>query len=338
MNFSEHDFIVKDFRFASGEALPELRLHYRTLGDPRREGDRIVNAVLMLHGTTGSGAQFTQQTITEHLFRPGQPLDPARYFVILPDAIGHGSSSRPRDGLGCDFPRYSYADVVTAQHLLVTQGLGLSHLRLILGTSMGGMQTWVWGERFPDMMDALMPIASVPERVSGRNLLWRRLLIELIRSDPVYGGARYDRQPPMLGLAWALFELMVTSPAHLASAFDGPDAAERLIDKIRDEALLREDANDVIWEFDASRDYDPALALPKIKAVLLAVNFADDELNPAELGTLDRAIANVPRGRAILIPPSEGTNGHQTLRLAAVWARYVAEILAASEELVAVPS
>src|SRR5271156_2874254 len=287
-------FTVPGFKFAEGGNL-DLRLHYRTLGvlAPDRS-----NAILMLHGTTGGGAQFLQPTTADFLFAAGQPLDIDKYFIILPDAIGHGGSSKPSDGLEAAFPRYCYADIVEAQHRLVTAGLGLKRLRLVLGTIMGGMQTWMWGERYPEMMDALLPIASLPERVGGRNLLWRRLLIKLIQLGKGERRGAATQQPPSLGLAWNIFELMRGSPARLTAAFAGPGDADNYIQSIAEDALKVEKANDVIWEFDASRDYDPSAGLGLIRAPLLAVNFADDELNPVELGGLERATAQVKYGHA----------------------------------------
>ena len=243
--------------------------------------------MLLLHGTTGSGKQFLQPGMADALFGAGQPLDAARHFIIMPDALGHGESSKPSDGFGLSFPRYTYGDMVRAQHLLVTRHLGLGHLRLVLGTSMGGMQTWMWGEAYPDMMDALMPVASLPEQVTGRNLLWRRLLLELIRTDPGY---RAGGKAEALGLAWTVFKLFVESPARMAAGLPDVATADALIRKVAAEAVAAEDPNDVIWEFEASQDYDPAPGLGRIAAPLLAVNFADDEVNPAALGVLDAAV------------------------------------------------
>ena len=316
-------FAVPGFKFADGGNL-DLRLHYRTLGvlAPDRS-----NAVLMLHGTTGSGMQFLRPDCADFLFAPGQPLDIGKYFIILPDAIGHGGSSRPSDGLEAAFPRYCYADIVEAQHRLVTEGLGLERLRLVLGTSMGGMQTWMWGERYPEMMDALLPIASLPEPVGGRNLLWRRLLIKIIQLRADERRDASTRQPPSLGLAWNLFDLMVGSPVGLTTTFAGPDDADKHIASVAQEALMVEKVNDVIREFDASRDYDPSAALGLIKAPLLAVNFADDELNHVALGGLERAIAQVKSGRAVIVPAGPKSRGHQTLRVAEIWEDYVRQPL-----------
>jgi homoserine O-acetyltransferase/O-succinyltransferase len=314
---------VPGFKFADGGNL-DLRLHYRTLG--ALAPDRS-NAVLMLHGTTGSGAQFLQPSSADFLFAPGQPLDAGKYFIILPDAIGHGGSSKPSDGLEAAFPRYCYTDIVEAQHRLVTEGLRLKRLRLVLGTSMGGMQTWMWGESYPEMMQALLPIASLPERVGGRNLLWRRLLIKIIQLCEDERRGASEQQPPSLGLAWNLFELMVGNPDYLTTAFADPAAADSHIKNVAEEAMNVEKVNDVIWEFDASRDYDPSAGLGLIEAPLLAVNFADDELNPVELGGLERAIAQVKHGRAVTVAVGPKSRGHQTLRIAEVWHDYVRQLL-----------
>jgi homoserine O-acetyltransferase/O-succinyltransferase len=318
---------ISDFRFDDGRRL-EVDLAYHTLGTLDADAG---NAVMLLHGTTGSGQQFLQPSIAEFLFQSGQPLDANRFFVILPDAIGHGGSSRPSDGPGPDFPSYGYGDIVEGQHRLLVHGLGIERLRLLLGTLMGGMQTWMWGERYPDMAQALMPIASLPERVTGRNLLWRRMLIHLIESDPGYAGGRYDVQPAGLGHAMALFQLMAGSPGRMASDLRSIDAADAQVDRTETEALDREDANDVIWEFDASRDYDPAPELHAIRAPLLAVNFEDDELNPVELGSLAQAIAKVPRGRAMTLPTGPKSRGHQSLHVAEIWRDPLTELLAQTE-------
>jgi homoserine O-acetyltransferase/O-succinyltransferase len=286
---------------------------------------------MLLHGTIGSGRQFLQPSIGDCLFGSGQPLDVSRFYVILPDAIGHGASSRPSDGLGPDSPRYGYGDIVTAQHRLLTEGLGIERLRLLLGTSMGGMQTWMWGQRHPELAQALMAIASLPERITGRNLLWRRMLIHLIESDPGYAGGRYATQPAGLGHAMALFQLMVGSPRLMASDLRSVEAADARVEQTGRAVQESEDANDVIWWFDASRDYDPAPGLHAIRAPILAVNFADDALNPAELGGLEQAIVQVPRGRAVMLPAGPLSRGHQTLHVAETWRDHLAELLARTE-------
>ncbi len=313
-------FDVPGFPFDCGERT-DLRLHCRTLGEMAPHGG---NAVLMLHGTVGSGKQFLQADTADALFGPGQPLDIAKYCIVLPDAIGHGLSSKPSDRLGTAFPRYGYGDMVRAQHLLVVEHLGLDRLRLVLGTSMGGMHTWMWGQAYPALMDALMPIASLPERVTGRNLLMRRIMLALLRPDGGVSGRAG------LGPAWNLFKLLVDSPARLAEQFGDIADADAHIRDVAAEAMKSEDVNDVIWEFEASRDYDPAPGLGRIAAPLLAVNFADDDINPAALGGLARAIAKVPRGRAVTLPAGPESRGHQTLQIARLWAHCVTELLDAT--------
>lgn len=316
---AEGSFIAEGFAFSDGGRM-DVRLAYRTLG--ALAPDRG-NAVLLLHGTTGSGRQFLQPAFAGAMFGPGGPLDIRSHFVILPDAIGHGGSSKPSDGLERSFPRYGYADMVAAQHRLVTEGLGLQRLRLVMGTSMGGMQTWMWGGRHPGMMDALMPVASLPERVTGRNLLWRRLLLQVACLDePGRHGA-----PRGLGLAWVLFQMMAASPARLAEQLGNPEQADAYIQSVAGEALARESLLDVIWEFEASRDYDPAEDLRRIQAPLLAVTFADDAVNPAELGAMDRLITQVKDGRAVLLPASDASKGHQTLSEPALWTEHLRDLL-----------
>ncbi|MFJ9207456.1 alpha/beta fold hydrolase [Streptomyces sp. NPDC102264] len=318
---------VSDFPFDDGRRL-DVTLAYHTLGSLDADAG---NAVMLLHGTTGSGQQFLEPSMADFLFRSGRPLDVDRFFVIMPDAMGHGGSSRPRDGLGPDFPRYGYGDIVEGQHRLLVQGLGVERLRLLLGTSMGGMQTWMWGERYPDVPRALVTIASLPERITGRNLLWRRMLIHLIESDPGYADGRYNKQPAGLGHAMALFQLMAGSAGRMASDLPSIDAADTQIDRTETRALDGEDANDVIWEFDASRDYDPAPGLPAIRAPLLALNFEDDGLNPVELGGLERAIARVPNGRGMTLPAGPKSRGHQTLHVAEIWCDHLGEVLARTQ-------
>jgi homoserine O-acetyltransferase/O-succinyltransferase len=316
----EGAFTASNFLFADGRQI-DLRLAYRTIG--KLAPDRA-NAVLLLHGTVGSGQQFLKPAFADSLFDAGEPLDARKHFIILPDAIGHGKSSKPSDGMGQDFPRYGYSDVVEAQHCLVTEGLGLHRLSLVMGTSMGGMQTWMWGERYPHMMDALMPVASLPERVTGRNLLWRRLLLQVARLDEPGQSGSPARG---LGLAWVLFQMMAASPARLAESLDSPEQADAFIQYVGGEARAREDLLDVIWEFEASRDYDPAPHLSGIRAPLLAVNFTDDAVNPAELGVMDRMIAQVNGGRTVLLPATDTSNGHQTLLDPASWKEYLRGLL-----------
>lgn len=329
---AQADFVIRNFRFNSGETLPELRMHYRTYGTPRRDAQGVVrNAVLILHGTGGSGAQFVTRTFAAELFGAGQPLDVSRYFVILPDDIGHGRSSKPSDGLHARFPRYAYGDMVEAEYRLVTEGLGVNHLRLVMGTSMGGMHTWLWGERYPDFMDALMPLASLPAQIAGRNRVWRRTVIDAIRHDPEWKGGEYATQPQSLRTAAEMLWLVGSNPILRHRLAPTLAEADRVIDQYVAGYLKTGDANDILYALESSRDYDPGPLLEKITAPLLAVNSADDLINPPELGILEREISRVPRGRAIVIPLSEQTAGHGTHTLAAVWRAHLEELLRKTE-------
>ena len=324
----EGDFVIRDFRFGGGETLPEVKLHYTTLGTPQRDATgKIGNAVLLLHGTTGTGKNFLEPGLAAELFGSGQPLDAGRYYIILPDGIGRGGSSKPSDGLHARFPRYGYNDVVEGQHRLVTEGLKVEHLRLVLGTSMGGMQTWIWGEKFPDMMDALMPIASLPVQIGGRNLLFRRVLTESIRGDPAWHDGEYQEQPKLFTYVVPELRFMATSPAKLQQLAPTRAAAAALYDRMVETARRTFDANDLLYWFESSFDYDPEPDLGKIKARLYAVNFADDAINPAELGILEKLTPRIPGARHVVVPASERTQGHQTLTLAALWKSYLVELL-----------
>jgi homoserine O-acetyltransferase/O-succinyltransferase len=323
------DFLIQDARFQTGEALPELRLHYTTLGAPISDAMGMVrNAVLLLHGTGGTGQAFLREQFAGVLFGPGQLLDATRYFIILPDAIGHGQSSKPSDGLRARFPRYTYDDMVAAQHRLLTEGLGVNHLRLVMGTSMGGMHTWLWGTRYPQFMDALMPLASLPAQIAGRNRMFRRMIIDAIRNDPEWRAGEYTPQPH--GLVTAIYTLlfMVGSPLRWHQQAPTRAAADALFDELVQGYLAQLDANDLLYQVDASRDYDPAPDLERIEAPLLAINSADDQVNPPELGILEAAITRVRRGRAVVLPTSAATDGHRTHSLPAVWQQYLAELLA----------
>ncbi|MCZ6794221.1 MAG: alpha/beta fold hydrolase [Planctomycetota bacterium] len=328
----EGDHVLGDFRFASGETLPRLNLHYTTLGKPLRDDGGVVrNAVLVLHGTTGSGRVFLTERFAGRLFVRGGLLDATRYYIILPDAIGHGKSSRPSDGLRMKFPRYGYDDMVRAQHRLLTEHLGVTHLRLVMGTSMGGMHTWVWGYTYPDFMDALMPLASLPVEIAGRNRMLRKMFIDSIRSDPEWKGGQYERQPRGLRLAVHALIVMVSSPLQWQKAAPTREAAEAMLERLVDRYASRLDANDAIYQFESSRNYDPSPHLEKIKAPLHAVNSADDQVNPPELGILEREIRRVPRGRAVVIPIGEKTRGHGTHSLPEVWGTYLEDLLRESE-------
>jgi len=330
---AEGDFILRDFAFDTGERLPELRIHYQTLGTPHRgPNGRVDNAVLVLHGTGGSGRQFLSPNFAGVLFGPGQLLDTTRTFVVLPDGIGHGGSSKPSNGLHARFPRYGYGDMIRAQHQLLTEGLHVDHLRLVMGTSMGGMHTWLWGETYPDFMDALMPLASLPVQIAGRNRMMRRTAIDSIRNDPEWKGGDYVAQPRG-GLTAAVYTLlfMGSSPLQWQKAAPTRDAADRFFDEQVQARLKTMDANDTLYQFEASRDYDPAPALETIRAPLVAVNSADDEVNPPELGILEREIRRVPRGRAVLLPISPETRGHGTHSWPAIWQEHLAALLRATE-------
>ena len=319
---------MRDFRFASGEVLPELRIHFRTFGRPRRDAQNVVrNAVLIQHGTTGSGSSLLGRSFAGELFGPGQPLDTARYFVILTDGIGHGLSSRPSEGLHARFPHYDYDDMVDAQRRLLVEKLGVTHLRLVMGTSMGAMHTWVWGERYPAFMDALMPLASAPTAIAGRNRMLRRMAMDDIRTDPEWKGGEYVAQPR--GLRSALQLLYIMSSAPLVQQHDAPtrDAADSVINTWLDARVASMDANDMLYAFDASRNYAPEHGLARITAPLLAINSADDAINPPELGIVERLMPQVAHGRFILLPISERTRGHGTHTIAAIWKGYLQGLL-----------
>jgi homoserine O-acetyltransferase len=328
----EADYTIRDFKFASGEMLPELRIHYRTLGQPQKDAQgKTRNAVLIMHGTTGSGAQFIRPEFAGELFGKDQPLDATKFFIVLPDGIGHGKSSKPSDGTHAKFPRYGYIDMVEAQYRLLTDGLGINHARLVIGTSMGGMHTWLWGETHPEFMDALMPLASLPTQISGRNRAWRRIIIDAIRNDPAWNGGEYKTQPPSLRTAAELLWFMSSNPVLRQKEAPTLAKTDEVVDKFVDEIVKADDANDVLYALDASRDYDPGPNLEKIRAPLLAINSADDLINPPELGILEREIKRVPHGRAIVIPLSDKTRGHGSHTLAALWKDELLKLLKESE-------
>jgi homoserine O-acetyltransferase len=325
---AEGDFLIRDFKFASGESLPELRIHYRSFGSPQHDAHGTVrNAVLILHGTGGSGASLVRQEFAGELFAPGQPLDATRYFIVLPDGIGHGKSSKPSDGLHAHFPRYGYYDMVEAQFRLLTQGLHVNHARLVMGTSMGGMHTWLWGQLHPDFMDALMPLASLPTQVSGRNRVWRRLIIDAIRNDPGWQGGEYATQPAALRTAIEMIWLVGSNPVLRQQEAPTRAQADAVIDAYVGEHAKSDDANDILYALDASRDYDPGPGLERIAAPLVAVNSADDLINPPELQILEREIKRVPHGRAFVIPFSERTHGHGSHTYAVLYRQYLEELL-----------
>jgi homoserine O-acetyltransferase len=327
----EGDHVVRDFAFVSGERLPEVRIHYRTLGAPVRDERGVVrNAVLLLHGTGGTGAQFLQPQFAGEMFGPGQPLDAARHYLILPDNVGHGGSSKPSDGLRQRFPRYGYADMVALQHRLLTEGLRVAHLKLVLGTSMGGMHAWVWGYTHPAFADAIVPLASVPTAIVGRNRIWRKALMDSIRDDPAFAGGEY-REPPRAGLRAAIRWLVLMGAAPILWQKDSPtrEAADAFLDAQLERRLPTSEANDMLYQFDSSRDYDPAPHLARITAPVLAINSADDLINPPELGLMEALVPKLARGRYVLIPASERTRGHGTHTWAALWKQQLVDFLAA---------
>ncbi len=329
----EGDFVVRDFRFRSGESLPELRLHYTTLGQPRRDAQgRVTNAVMVLHGTGGTGRQFFAPQFADVLFAPGGLLDPAKYYVILPDGIGHGKSSKPSDGLRARFPHYDYDDMVLAQHELLTKGLGVDHLRLLMGTSMGCMHGFVWGETYPAFADALMPLACLPAEIAGRNRTWRKMLMDAIVKDPAWKGGDYAEQPKE-GLRTALDLLLIAgaSPLPMQKALPTREAADKYLDEYFAQRSAALDANDLLYQVDASRDYDPSAGLEKIVAPVMWINSADDFINPPELGIAEPAARRLKNGRFVLIPVGENTHGHGTHTWAAIWKDRLAELLKTSE-------
>ena len=320
----EGSWVARDFRFHTGEVMPELRLGYTTVGSPTGE------PVLILHGTTGSGAGMLSPGFAGELFGPGQPLDASRYYIILPDAIGHGKSSKPSDGLRTKFPKYNYDDMVDAQYRLVSEHLRVRHLRLVLGNSMGGMQAWIWAQKYPDFMDVAVPMASLPTEMASRNWVMRRLIIDSIRNDPEWMNGNYTKQPRSVQMA-SVFYGFATNGGNLALFKAAPtrEKADQLLDQ-RLNAPFRADANDVLYQWDSSRDYNPSPGLERIQAVVLAINAADDERNPPETGVLDREIKRVKNGRVFLIPASEQTAGHGTTGQAKFWRQALQDCLQAS--------
>jgi homoserine O-acetyltransferase len=326
---SEADYQARDFHFKSGETLPQLRLHYTTLGKLERDSTgKATNAVLILHGTGGSGHQFLAPQFADVLFGPGQLLDARRYFIILPDNIGHGKSSKPSDGMHAHFPQYDYDDMVAAQHELLEKGLRVSHLRLLMGTSMGCMHSWVWSETYPDFMDAVMPLACLPVQIAGRNRLWREMVMQGIRQDPDWKHGDYATEPRAALQISADFLLITGSaPLLMQKNLATRDAADHYLDDSIQRMTATLDANDLLYAVNASRNYDPSAKLDTIKAPVMFVNSADDFINPPELGIAEREIKRVPHGKFVLIPISDQTHGHGTHTWAAVWQQYLKELL-----------
>ena len=328
------DFVIKSFTFESGKTLPELKIHYVTIGKPEKNKDGMVtNAVLILHGTGGSHTQFLGRGFGGVLFGKGQLLDAEKYFIVIPDNIGHGDSSKPSNGLHARFPHYCYHDMINAQYRLLTEKLGVNHMRLMMGTSMGGMHSWLWGEMYPDFMDALMPLASLPMEISGRNRYFRRMMMDPIKNDPDWQDGEYKTQP-IRGLTAAIYTLIMmgSSPLQMQKQMPSKATADSAFDATMKARLASTDANDLLYQVDASRDYDPQPKLETIKAKLLAVNSADDAVNPPELGIVEKEIKRVRYGRFVLLPITEETRGHGTHTIAAIWQKYLAELLKASEK------
>jgi homoserine O-acetyltransferase/O-succinyltransferase len=315
------DWIARDFKFHGGETMPELRLHYTTLGEPGGQ------PVLVLHGSGGSAANLLTPAFAGELFGPGQPLDAAKYYIIIPDSLGHGKSSKPSDGMKTAFPNYNYEDMVDAQYRLIKEGLGIKHLRLVIGNSMGGMHTWIWGVRYPQAMDIVVPMASQPTEMAARNWMLRRMMIETIRNDPDYNGGNYATQPRMMKYAINAYQI-ATGGGTLGYQTLAPTVAKA--DQMVDDRLATEvtaDANDFLYQWQASHDYNPSVALERIEATLLAINAADDERNPPETGITDAALKRVKNGRLYLIPASAETRGHLTTGNARFYTQQLRELL-----------
>ena len=325
--------MAHDFHFKTGETLAVLRLHYMTFGKPSRDASgRVTNAVLILHGTGGSGRQFLAPQFAGVLLGPGQLLDVSRYYVILPDNVGHGKSSKPSDGMHAHFPQYEYDDMVAAQHELLEKGLGVNHLRLILGTSMGCMHSWVWGETYPDFMDALMPLACLPVQIAGRNRVWRKMVMDGIRQDPDWKNGEYTSEPRAALQIGADFLIIAGSaPLQMQKTFPTRDDADKFLEQSMTRITSSLDANDLLYAVNASRNYDPSPQLEKIPVPVMFVNSADDFINPPELGIAEREIKRVKNGKFVLIPISDQTHGHGTHTWAAVWQQYLKELLDASQ-------
>jgi homoserine O-acetyltransferase len=326
------NFVVKDFQFKSGEKMAEVRLHYYTLGTPQKDASgNVRNAVLILHGTGGSGRQFLSPNFAGVLFGPGQLLDATKYFIVLPDNVGHGESSKPSDGMHMRFPHYEYDDMIELQYRLLTQGLGVNHLRLVMGTSMGGMHSWLWAEQHPDFMDAAMPLASLPVEIAGRNRMTRRMIMDAIRTSPDWNNGEYKEQPHGLAAALDVLLLMGSSPLRMQKEEPTRDKADKFLEDFIASRMKSTDANDMLYYFDASRNYNPEPLLEKITAPLTAVNSADDQINPPELKILDKDILRVKNGKFVLLPITDETRGHGTHTWPAIWGSHLEELLKRSQ-------
>jgi len=327
----EGDYTAHNFHFQDGESIPALKLHYTTYGKPAITNGEVTNAVLILHGTTGSGHQFVREQFAGYLFGPGQLLDATKYYIILPDGIGHGKSSKPSDGMHAHFPHYDYDDMVAAQHLLLTDGLKVNHLRLLMGTSMGCMHSWIWLETYPDFMDAAMPLACQPVQIGGRNRMMRKMIMDDIVHDPDYNHGDYTHQLAGMRSVYDVFLFMASSPLQMQKNYPTQQQADAYLKEFEDREMATSDPNDVLYAFDASRTYDPSAKLDQIKAPVMFVNSADDQINPPELGIAEREIKQVKRGKFVLLPITDQTRGHGTHSLPAIWKQYLAELLASSQ-------
>jgi len=328
-SIQEGDYVIRNYRFASGETLPEVRLHFRTMGTPSFDTQRrITNGVLIMHGSSGDASQLLAPSMIGPLTVPGGALDPARHYLIFPDILGAGKSTKPSDGLRAKFPRYGYGDLVDLEYRLVTEHFGIQRLRLVMGISMGGMHAWMWGIRYPAMMDGIAPISSLPSKIDGRNLLWRRILSNAIRTDPEWNGGNYESQPRGFLNIMPMFDMLVQSPARLAERLTAYPLADAHVKDVVEETLEEDDANNILYRFEASFDYDPEPDLDKITAPVLVILFADDELNPVELGAHTRALARVRNQQHIVVPTSAATEGHRTQVKSEVWAGHLTAFLA----------
>ena len=329
----EGDYVAHNFHFRSGETMADLRLHYATFGKPTRDANgRVNNAVLLLHGTGGSGRQFLQKQFAGELFGPGQLLDITRYFLILPDNIGHGKSSKPSDGMHAHFPQYDYDDMIAAQHEMLEKGLNVNHLRLILGTSMGCMHSWVWGETYPDFMDALMPLACQPVELAGRNRMWRKMVIDGIRQDPDWKNGDYTTEPrAALQIGTDFLLIAGSAPLPMQLQYPTREAADKDLEEYVKRVTPTLDANDFLYAVSSSRNYNPEPQLEKISAYVMYINSGDDFINPPELGIAEREIKRVKNGRFVLIPASAETHGHGTHTWAVFWKQYLQELLQESQ-------
>ena len=327
-NPDQETFVVKDFQFKSGERLPEAKIHYYTLGKPQKDAaGKVRNAVLILHGTGGSGRQFLSANFAGVLFGSGQLLDASKYFIILPDNIGHGQSSKPSDGMHMRFPHYEYDDMIELQYRLLTQGLGVNHLRLVMGTSMGGMHSWLWAEQHPDFMDAALPLASQPIEIAGRNRMMRKMIMDDIRNDPEWKNGEYTTQPHGLAAAEGVLLIMGSAPLRMQKEEPTREKADAYLAQAVERGVKNTDANDMLYYFDSSRNYNPEPQLEKIIAPLTAINSADDQINPPELKIIDKDIVRVKNGKYVLLPITDETRGHGTHSWPAIWQQHLAELL-----------